>query len=117
MSRLESIKGDNWESFINGPAAVLVLGKTDCAGCNQWSEELVSGLETDTTWQHVRFGKLLLDTPGLASFKRANAALLSEVDNLPFTIIYKQGEVQKTFVGGGFDRLLRRLEKVIPTPS
>jgi hypothetical protein len=113
MSRFETIQRDNWEEFTGAPAAVLMLGKTDCGACVKWTEELVTFLEDDGEWEHVRFGKLLLDTPGLGGFKRANAELLKEVNDLPFTIILKDGEVQKTFVGSGVERLQKRLEKTI----
>lgn len=117
MSRFESIGRENWEEFIQAPAAVLMLGKTDCAACNTWTEELIQFLDSDADWSHVRFGKLLLDTPGLAGFKRANAEWLQDVNDLPYNVIYKEGELQKSFVGGGIERLTRRLEKTVGISS
>jgi len=59
----------------------------------------------------VRFGKILLDRGGLASFKRAKP-WLAEVDVLPYTRIYRGGEKLAEFAGGGIGRLQSRLERV-----
>lgn len=111
MSRLETLDGKTWEEFTKAPLAVLMLGKSDCAACKEWSEELTVFLEQDETFPTVRFGKILLDTPGLVSFKRANP-WLAEVDALPTTIIFKNGERAKTFAGGGIERLTNRLSRI-----
>jgi hypothetical protein len=110
--RLEAIDGTNWEAFVAAPVAVLVIGKSDCAACSAWSEELTAMLATDERWRDVRFGKLLLDKPGLVSFKRANP-WLAEADQLPFNVIYVNGEPVKRFAGSGVERLASRLERVL----
>lgn len=111
MSRLEALDGKNWQEFVAAPTAVLMLGKSDCAACSAWSDELARFLEDDAQYPDVRFGKLLLDTPGLVSFKRANP-WVAEVDVLPTTIIYKGGERAKTFAGSGIERLTNRLDRL-----
>jgi hypothetical protein len=112
MSRLEAVDGGSWQDFAASPAAVLVLGKSDCEACASWSAELASFLERDERFAQVRFGKLLLDRPGLVSFKRANP-WLAEVDVLPFNVIYVRGEPVKRFAGGGTERLVGRLERAL----
>jgi hypothetical protein len=109
MDRLEIIDGTNWEEFTSSPLAVLVLAKSGCAACQAWSEDLHSFLSRDQQWSSVRFGKMLLDKPGLTSFKR-QSPWLAEVDVLPFNVIYVHGERKKSFPGSGLDRLLTRLE-------
>ena len=52
----------------------------------------------------MRFGKVLLDTPGLAGFKRANP-WVADLDVLPSTQIYVRGERVMSFAGGGVSRL------------
>lgn len=117
MSALETLDGTTWEAFVASPAAVLVIGKSDCEACKAWSEELEGFLANDRDWRHVRFGKLLVDTPGLVSFKRGNP-WLAEVDVLPYNVIYVGGEAKKRFAGGGIDRLVSRLERTVgPAPS
>jgi hypothetical protein len=111
MQRLEKIDGNGWEGFLRAEWAVLMLGKSDCEHCAEYSEELSAFLESDRTYQDVRFGKMLLDTGGLASFKRANPWLAS-VDVLPYTLIYRGGEKRAEFPGGGIARLQSRLERL-----
>jgi hypothetical protein len=112
--RLEILDGTTWESFVRAPVAVLVLGKSDCEACKAWSEELTAFLAQDERWRGVRFGKIQLDRPGLASFKRANP-WLAEADTLPFNVIYVNGEPAKRYSGGGVDRLVNRLERATAT--
>jgi hypothetical protein len=109
--RLETIDGQNWESFVAAPVAVLTLGKSDCEACAAWTAELSGWLESDEAFRDVRFGKLLLDTPGMTSFKRANP-WLADIDSLPFNLIYAGGERVKQFAGGGVERLVSRLERL-----
>lgn len=105
------LDGTSWQAFLASPVAVLMLGKSDCAACAAWTEELVGFLEADERFRHVRFGKLLLDKPGLVSFKRANP-WIAELDALPVTVIFADGVEMKRFAGGGVDRLVSRLERV-----
>ena len=111
MSRLEMIGSDNWEEFLKAPLAVLMLSKTDCAACNQWTEELTTFLDGDEEFKDVRFGKMLLDQRGLAGFKKISP-WLAGVDVLPFNVIYKDGEKAKEFPGSGMDRLKNRLNNL-----
>jgi len=113
MSRLEVLDGKSWQEFVAAPAAVLVLGKNGCEACASWASELETFLATDRRWQKVRFGKLLLDTPGLVSFKRANP-WVAELDALPFNVIYRNGQRSKDFAGGRVERLVTRLEREFP---
>lgn len=109
-ARLEKLDGESWESFLASPVAVLMLGKSDCAACAQWTEELEAFLATDERWRDVRFGKILLDTPGLVSFKRAHP-WIAELDVLPVTVIFANGKEAKRFAGSGVERLVTRLER------
>ena len=112
MSRLEIIDRDNWEEFLSSPAAMLMLGKTDCPACKAWTAELETFLSDDQQWTQVRFGKLELDRPGLIQFKKANP-WIAELDDLPYNVIYADGERKKEFVGSGVQRMVNRLSRVI----
>jgi hypothetical protein len=114
VGALEQIDGRNWEDFLQAPVAVLMLGKSDCAACAAWTDELTRFLETDREWTHVRFGKMLLDKGGLIGFKRAHS-WIAELDVLPFTQIFVAGERGKSFAGSGVDRLTNRLRHVAPS--
>jgi len=109
--RLEPLDGTTWGAFLAAPWSVLMLGKSDCDHCNEFTEELHAFLAADTTYADVRFGKILLDRGGLASFKRANP-WLADVDVLPYTLIYRDGEKVAEFAGGGIGRLESRLERL-----
>ena len=111
MERLEAIDDATWAAFLQAPWAVLMLGKSDCEHCAAYTEELHAFLGADATYLDVRFGKMLLDMGGLASFKRANP-WLAEVDILPYTLIYRGGEKVAEFAGGGIARLQSRLERL-----
>ena len=88
-----------------------MLGESNCDACAEWTEQLHGFLESDQQWQHVAFGKLELDRPGLGSFKKENT-WLSEVDDPPFTILYSAGERKKDFVWSGIERLVNRMNRV-----
>jgi len=111
MSRLESIDSSNLEGLIKSPYAVLVLAKTGCPACQSWGDELTSYLDDPEKWPQVRFGKALLDKPGLARYKRDNP-WLAEVDVLPYNVIYVNGEIIKSYAGGGIERLENRLRRI-----
>jgi hypothetical protein len=113
MGKLEAIGGDNWRDFLGAELAILVLGKSDCAACAAWSEELegwlAGGPALPPRVPPVRVGKMLLDQRGNTDFKRENTEWLKDLEDLPFTIIYRQGVRQKSFAGGGIERLESRL--------
>ena len=111
MPRLEVIDGVTWEAFLAAPWSVLMLGKSDCEHCAEYTEELHAFLAADTAYPDVRFGKILLDRGGLIGFKRANP-WLADLDVLPYTVIYRRGEKVAEFAGGGSGRLSARLERV-----
>ena len=93
-----------------------MLGKSDCDHCNEFTEELHTFLAADQTYADVRFGKILLDRGGLASFKRANP-WLADVDVLPYTLIYRGGQKVAEFAGGGIGRWNHDSSASAPRPA
>lgn len=112
MAELETITRDNWRDLTEAPLAVLILGKTDCEKCQEWATELTPFLTETTEFADVRFGKLMLDTPGLADFKKNNS-WVAQVDSLPYNVIYQNGERVKEYAGGGLPRLENRLKRIV----
>lgn len=110
---LEMIDGATWRDFVKSDVAVLMLGKTDCEACARWTEELTGFLGGAHDFKAVRFGKMLLDQKGLTDFKRENGAWLKDVDVLPFNLIYRGGNLEKSFAGAGLERLTNRLKTVV----
>lgn len=112
MSKWTTLDKDNWEQFLVGNASVLIVGKSDCEACRRWSEELGAFAVGTDDWDDVKFGKIMLDTPGLVGFKRASP-WIAELDSLPYTAIYIGGEKKTGFMGGGVERLLTRLNRLL----
>ena len=115
-SRLELLDRETWREFLDSAAAVLMLGKSDCDACATWTQEIEAFLADDTEWGKVRFGKLELDRGGLAAFKKENS-WLAEINDLPYTLVYVNGERKKEFLGSGIERLVNRMRRVIDSPG
>jgi len=111
MATLELLDRETWEAFTQAPLAFLMLGKKDCEHCAKWTDELTAFLAADTEFAAARFGKLLIDTPGLGAFKKANP-WLAEVEVLPYNLLYQAGQRVKDWPGGGIDRLVNRLRRI-----
>lgn len=110
---IETIDGSNWQELVTAEAAVLMLASSSCPACAAWTEELTEYLEAHPeAFPGVRFGKILLDQPGLAEFRRANLWMVNEVDVVPYNAIYHEGQRARGFPGGGIERLQRRLERL-----
>ena len=112
MTELEPLDQKSWEEFLNAPIAVLMLSKSDCQACEDWTEELNTWFGSGTVPENVRFGKIILDTPGMGCFKIAQP-WVSEVDVLPFNAIFIDGERVKEWAGGKLSRLQNRLERLL----
>lgn len=109
MVDVELLTKDNWQDFLKEPKAVLMLGKTTCEACKEWTADLK---EWSDSPEGIRFGKINLDEPGWGRFK-LQEKWVSEVDVLPFNAIYIDGENKKSWAGGGLDRLSNRLNRFI----
>ena len=105
---MESLDQSNWEEFLASPLSVLVLSKTDCQSCSEWFSEL----ENYDVPEKIRLGKLLLDAPGIARFKIAQP-WISQVDILPFNVVFVDGERKTQWGGGGIKRLQNRLGRFL----
>jgi hypothetical protein len=105
---VEMLGRADWQEFLEAPFAMLMLGKTGCQACEQWTEELGSWDIPDG----VRIGKILLDTPGMGRFKIAHP-WVSEVDVLPYNALFVDGELVKQWAGGGVTRLENRLKRFL----
>ena len=109
MVDIKLLTKDNWQDFLKEPKVVLMLGKTTCEACKEWTADLK---EWSDSPEGVRFGKINLDEPGWGRFK-LQEKWVSEVDVLPFNAIYIDGENKKSWAGGGLDRLSNRLNRFL----
>ena len=112
MTELELLDQKSWEEFLSAPIAVLILSKNDCQACEDWTEELNTWFGSGPVPENVRFGKLLLDTPGIGRFKLAQP-WVSEIDILPFNAIFINGERVQEWAGGNLPLLQNRLEPLL----
>ncbi len=108
MANLEILDADVFAGFSGHPSRILILSKSDCHACKQWQEELETALAAGDLKFDFPIGKLNLDQRGLGDFKKENE-WLKEVTDLPFNVIYKEGQIEKKWSGAGVDRLLNRL--------
>jgi len=113
-ARLEHLDPDGWEGFTRSKIAVLILCKTTCPMCHCWNKELADFLEQGgAEWtRSIRFGKLPLDQAGLSHFKNSNPWIRTEVKQLPYNIIYADGQRWHAYPGGGIRRLARTLKRI-----
>lgn len=107
--RLETLDGQSWKALLDAPLSVMMIARSTCPSCKRWSEELTAFLHSDQEFADVRFGKLELDQPGIEAFTGANPWLVTEVDVLPYNVIFSRGEPVKGFPGTGVQRLVNRL--------
>ncbi len=105
---MEVLTSDNWKEFLDSPLVVLVLSRRGCKACEKWNEKL----ETYTIPNGVRIGKILLDSPGFGRFKIEHE-WVSNVDMLPFNVIFVNGEVKTSWAGSGLKKLQKRLDSFV----
>lgn len=112
MATLELLDEDTWEFFLNAPVSVLVLSKNDCNSCLQLADELGVWLTTEGVPSNVRFGKLMLDYPGMGRFKIAHP-WVSNVDIMPFTAIFVNGERVSEWGGSNLSRFQNQIQQAL----
>lgn len=93
---------------VEAPHGVLVLAKDDCDSCAAYEQE-IRGMEEEGRLGDLVVGKLVLTQPGSRQFKRANP-WLREVDFLPYTLLYADGERVDEFAASRGSYLLERAE-------
>jgi hypothetical protein len=114
MATLELLDEETWEPFINAPISVLILSKNDCNACSQLSDELGVWFSTEHVPSNVRYGKIMLDNPGMGRFKITHRLVLN-VDVMPFMAIFADGERVSEWSGGDFSRFQRQIRQVLET--
>ncbi len=90
--------------LLAAPWAVLVLTRSDCEVCEAYAADLALR-RAEGALPGVAIGTLALDAPDGADFKRANPRL-TEVDFLPYTVLYARGRVAEAFATTHADYLV-----------
>ena len=105
----ETLDQHTWEDYLSIGKVLLMLGKTSCRVCAEWTLEL-------TDWQsphpELKVAKIQLDQSGLGRFKMANPWLV-DVDLLPWNVLFVDGEPLEQWAGAGLARLENRLQRIM----
>jgi len=84
---VEEITDTNYQEFKQSPRAVLVVGTTTCKNCKTY-DPVVNALSQNLPF--IRFGKAILDKPGLTQLKREYTDI--QKWTLPTTLLTKEGK-------------------------
>ena len=104
------VDDDTVDRVIGARHGVLVLAKDDCDNCASY-EAQIRRLQQQGQLGDLVVGKIVLTQPGCRGFKRANP-WLSEVDFLPYTLLYASGERVDEFAASNGTYLLERATDV-----
>jgi hypothetical protein len=97
---------DTIDCVVEAPHGALVLAKDDCDNCAAYEAD-IRRLGDQGLLGDVVVGKLVLTQPGCRGFKRANP-WLSEIDFLPYTVLYTSGEKVDEFAASRGTFVLER---------
>src|SRR5436190_22869409 len=104
------VDDDTLDRVVRAGHGALVLAKDECDNCAAY-EAQIRRLREEGQLGDLVIGKMVLTRPGCRNFKRANP-WLSEVDFLPYTLLYASGEKVDEFAGSKGTYLLERAADV-----
>jgi peroxiredoxin (alkyl hydroperoxide reductase subunit C) len=94
---IERVTDESIATVIGAEQGVLILAKNDCGHCAAFQAEIKSALARGDL-AGLTIGKLVLNEPGATNYKRANR-WLAEVKDLPYTVLYHDGQIVDRFIG------------------
>ena len=94
----------NWDSFVNKKITLVIFEKSDCEQCEKLSNEIIN----DAGDYNFDICKLRLDTPGSSQIKLSNP-WISNIDILPFCVVFKEGQMTDSWAGSDFARIILRV--------
>jgi len=94
----------NWDSFVNKKITLVIFEKSDCEQCENLSNEIIN----DTGDYNFGICKLRLDAPGSSQIKLSNP-WISNIDILPFCVVFKEGQMTDSWAGSDFARIILRV--------
>jgi len=101
---------DTVEAVLDAPHGALVLAKDDCDNCAAYEAD-IRRLQEQGQLGDLVVGKIILTRPGCRRFKRENPWLRGVAD-LPYTLLYADGEKVDEFAASRGTYLLERAEDV-----
>lgn len=88
--------------------AVIILTMSHCGACAHYQQD-IARLMDQGAFKGLVIGKLTLDRPGSARFKRDNR-WVSEVPFVPYTVLYREGEPVNAFAASKASFLAEQVE-------
>jgi hypothetical protein len=104
------VNDDTVDRVVGARHGALVLAKDDCDNCAAYEAD-IRRLHEKGLLGDLVVGKMVLTQPGCRRFKRANP-WLSQVDDLPYTVLYTSGEKVDEFAASKGTYLLERATDV-----
>ena len=93
---------DNWKDIISLPLSVVIFTKDDCQDCKKWIDKL----HDSEDFEEVNFAIMNLSDKGLGKIKIENP-WISQIDILPFNVLFINGELRENWSGANEDRLIQ----------
>ena len=97
-----NITSDNWNEIISSPLSIVTFTKDDCQNCKKWIEKIISS----NAIRNITFAVINLSQKGLGKIKIENP-WISQIDILPFIVLFADGELHENWSGGNEDRLMQ----------
>jgi hypothetical protein len=104
------VDDDSVEHVLGAVHGALVLAKDGCDNCAAYEAE-IRLLQEQGRLGDLVIGKIMLTQPGCRRFKRENPWLRGVAD-LPYTLLYADGEKVDEFAASRGTYLLERAEDV-----
>jgi hypothetical protein len=101
------VDDDSLDVVMHARYGILVLTKTTCGACASYQSEIERSLALGDL-EGASVAKLVLDRPGGHRFKRDNP-WLADVNFLPYTVLYRDGQQVDAFAASKASYLLERL--------
>ena len=95
------ITSNNWEEITSSPLSVVIFTKNQCKDCKQWIDKL----SASDRLEKMIYAVINLSDKGLGKIKIENP-WISQIDILPFNVLFAEGELQEHWSGANEDRLI-----------
>ena len=96
-AEITRVTDETIETVTGADRGVLILAKNDCGHCAAYQAEIKAALARGG-FAELAIGKLVLNEPGATDYKRGNR-WLADVKDLPFTVLYRNGQIVDRFLG------------------
>lgn len=110
---VKPVNDQNIADVLGADRGVLLLTKSTCGSCASYQKEIEAQYDRGRL-NDVVIGKIVLDQPGAGQFKRANP-WIAELEHLPYTVLYRNGERVDQFEASKGSYLVERVEDVLAT--